>query len=77
MTFYESIFLNIKLKPTTTSSRRRRGRELHDPDSSRDQIQCFLLAEVRNFTNIMIECYTQFATFNFDLNHDLDLGFSM
>ena len=23
-----------------------------------------------------IGCYTQFVTFNFDLNHDLDLGFS-
>ena len=23
-----------------------------------------------------IGCYTHFVTFNFDLNHDLDLGFS-
>ena len=23
-----------------------------------------------------IECYIHFVTFNFDLNHDLDLGFS-
>ena len=23
-----------------------------------------------------IECYTHFVTFNFDLNHDFDLGFS-
>ena len=23
-----------------------------------------------------IECYTHFVTFNFDLNHDLDFGFS-
>ena len=55
MTFHESIFLNIKLEPTTTSSPRKRGRGLQNPDSSHDQIQCFWLAEVRNFTNIMIE----------------------
>ena len=55
MTFHGSIFLNIKLRPTTTSSPRRRGRGLHNPDSSHDQIRCFWLAEVRNFTNIMIE----------------------
>ena len=55
MTFQGSIFLNIKLGPTTTSSQRRRGRGLHNPDSSHDQIRCFWLAEVRNFTNIMIE----------------------
>ena len=45
----------LKLGPNTTSSPRRRGRGLHNPDSSYDQIQCFCLAEVRNFTNIMIE----------------------
>ena len=56
MTFHGSIFLNIKLGPFTTSSPRRRGRGLHNPDSSHDQIRCFWLAEVRNFTNIMIEC---------------------
>ena len=50
-----SIFLNIKLGPTTTSSPRRRARGLHNPDSSHDQIRCFWLADVRNFTNIMIE----------------------
>ena len=50
MTFHGSIFLNIKLGPTTTSSPRRRGRGLHNPDSSHDQIRCFWLAEVRNFT---------------------------
>ena len=55
MTFHGSIFLNIKLGPTTTSSPRRRGHGLHNPDSSHDQIWCFWLAEVRNFTNIMIE----------------------
>ena len=55
MTFHGSIFLNIKLGPTTTSSPRRRGRGLHNLDSSHDQIRCFWLAEVRNFTNIMIE----------------------
>ena len=37
-----------------TSSPRRRGCGLHNPDSSHDHIQCFWLAEVRNFTNIMI-----------------------
>ena len=58
MTFHGSIFLNIKLMPTTTSSPRRRGRGLHNPDSSHDQIRCFWLAEVRNFTNIMIEVST-------------------
>ena len=46
---------NIKLEPTTTSSPRRRGHELHNPDASNDQIRCFWLAEVRHFTNIMIE----------------------
>ena len=55
MTFHRSIFLNIKLGLTTTSSPRRLGRGLHNPDSSHDQIWCFWLAEVRNFTNIMIE----------------------
>ena len=55
MTFQGSIFMNIKLGPTTTSSPRRRGRVLHNPDSSHDQIRCFWLAEVRNFTDIMIE----------------------
>ena len=55
MTFHGSIFLHIKLGPTTTSSPRRRGRGLHNPDSSNDQIRCFWLAEVRNFTNIIIE----------------------
>ena len=59
MTFHGSIFLNIKLGPTTTSSPRRRGRGLHNPDSSHDQIRCFWLAEVRNFTNIMIEYFTR------------------
>ena len=58
MIFHGSIFLNIKLEPTTTSSPRRRGRGLHNPDSSHDQIQCFWLAKVRNFTNVMIECAT-------------------
>ena len=38
-----------------TSSPRRGGGGLHNPDASFDQIQCFWLAEVRNFTNIMIE----------------------
>ena len=41
-----------------TSSPRRRSRALHSPDSSRDQIQWFKLAEVQNFTNIMIEFET-------------------
>ena len=59
MTFHGSIYLNIKLGPTTTSSPRRRGRGLHNPDSSHDQIRCFWLAEVRNFTIIMIE-YTAY-----------------
>ena len=36
MTFHGSNFLNIKLGPTTTSSRRRRGRGLHNPDSAHD-----------------------------------------
>ena len=45
----------FKLEPTTTSYPRRRDRGLHNPDSSYDQIQCFWLAEVRSFTNIMIE----------------------
>ena len=58
MKFHGSIFLNIKLRPTTTSSPRKRGRGLHNPDSSHDQIRCFWLAEVRNFTNIMIELTT-------------------
>ena len=58
MTFHGSIFLNIKLGPTTTSSPRRRGRGLHNLDSSHDQIRFFWLAEVRNFTNIMIEYLT-------------------
>ena len=58
MTFHGSIFLNIKLGPTTTSSPRRRGRGLHNLDSSHDQIWFFWLAEVRNFTNIMIEYST-------------------
>ena len=58
MTFHGSIFLNIKLGPTTTSSPRRRGHGLHNPDSSHDQIRCSWLAEVRNLTNIMIECLT-------------------
>ena len=48
--------VNIKLEPTTTSSPRRRGRGLHTPVLPHDQIQCFWLAEVRNFSNIMIEC---------------------
>ena len=56
MIFHESIFLTIKLGPTMTSSPRRQGHGLHNPDSSHDQIRCFWLAEVRNFTNIMIEC---------------------
>ena len=55
MTFHGSIFLSIKLGPTMTSSPRWRGRGLHNLDSSHDQIRCFWLAEVRNFTNIMIE----------------------
>ena len=57
MTFHGSIFLNIKLGPTTTlyPYPRRRGRGLHNLDSSHDQIRFFWLAEVRNFTNIMIE----------------------
>ena len=59
MTFHGSILLNIKLEPTTTSSPRRRGRGWHNPDSSHDQIQCFWLAEVRNFTNIMKEYQLQ------------------
>ena len=59
MTFHGFIFLNIKLGPITTSSPRRRGRGLHNPDSSHDQIRCFWLAEVRNFTNIMIELFTK------------------
>ena len=55
LTFHGYIFLNIKLEQTTTSSLRRRGRGLHKPDSSHDQIQYFWLAEVRHFTNIMLE----------------------
>ena len=58
MAFHGSIFLNIKLGPTTTSSPRRRGRGLHNLDSSHDRIRFFWLAEVRNFTNIMIESAT-------------------
>ena len=58
MTFHGPIFLNIKLGPTTTSSPRRPGCGLHNPDSSHDQIRFFWLAEVRNFTNIMIEWFT-------------------
>ena len=57
-TFHASIFLNIKLEPTMTSSPRRRSYGLHNPDSSHDPIRCFWLAEVRNFTNIMIELLT-------------------
>ena len=53
--FHGSIFLNFKLGPTTTSSPRRQGHGLHKPDLSHDQIRCYWLAEVRNFTNIMIE----------------------
>ena len=55
VTFHGSILLNIKLGPTTTSSPRRRGRGLHKPDSSHDQIRCFWFAEVINYINIMIE----------------------
>ena len=60
MTYHGSIFLNIKLELTTTSSPRRRGRGLHNPDSSHDHIECFWLAEVRNLTNIMIELLITF-----------------
>ena len=56
LTFHGSIFLNIKLGPTTTWFPRRRGRGLYNPDCSHDQILFFWLAEDRNFTNIMIEC---------------------
>ena len=49
------LVLNIKLETTTTLSPRRRSHGLHNPDSSHDQIQCLLLAEVRNFTNILID----------------------
>ena len=38
-----------------TSSPGRRSCGLHNFDSSRDQIQCIWLAEVRHFTNIMID----------------------
>ena len=38
-----------------TSSPRRRSRELYNPDSPRDQMQCLWLADVRNFTTSMIE----------------------
>ena len=41
------------------SSRRRRSSGWHDPDSSRDQIQCFSLGEVWNVTNIMREYFLQ------------------
>ena len=58
MTFSASIFLNFKLEPTMTSSPRRQSRGLHNPYSSHDQIQCFWLAEVWNFTTIMIEYNT-------------------
>ena len=54
MIFRASMFLNMKLEPTMTSSPRRRSRGLHNPDSSHDPIQCKF---VRNFTNIMTELH--------------------
>ena len=55
---------NIQLEPTMTSSPRRRSSGLQNPDSSHDQIQCFWLAEVRNYTNNMIEFSTNCTVCN-------------
>ena len=55
MTFNASVFLNIELEPTMALSPRRRSRGLHNPDSPRDQIRWFWLAEFPNFANIMME----------------------
>ena len=49
VTFHKSIFLNIQLGPTMTSSPRRRRHGLHNSDSSCDQIQCSMIGRGLKF----------------------------